>query len=125
MRTGEAGMGISGRRVGRWARRVAMVVPVVLAAQLGGVGFPLPLLPGGSPAFADPSAPVPPPAPVDPAPSVQVVTTPGPTWVPDNTVLTTDTVWGPQGSPYVVNHLTITNGSSLTLLPGTVVKLDS
>lgn len=61
-----------------------------------------------------------PPAPVNPTPAFSAVTTPGPTQVTGN--LTVDTVWGPAGSPYVVDQLTVTAGTSLTVLPGTVVK---
>lgn len=45
----------------------------------------------------------------------------GPTLVTTNIV--EDTVWGPQGSPYVIeDSLRITETASLTLLPGTIVK---
>ncbi|MCB0906817.1 MAG: hypothetical protein KDB63_06835, partial [Nocardioidaceae bacterium] len=68
------------------------------------------------------SATVPaPPSAVTPIPTMEVVTTPGPTQVSAD--ITRDTVWGPTGSPYVVqNSITVTDVASLTLLPGTVVK---
>jgi hypothetical protein len=53
---------------------------------------------------------------------MQVVETAGPTEA--SAQITTDTVWGPQGSPYIVRGMTIAKGASLTLLPGTVVKID-
>ncbi|HWL38219.1 MAG TPA: LamG-like jellyroll fold domain-containing protein, partial [Frankiaceae bacterium] len=46
----------------------------------------------------------------------------GPTVPP--TVLTGDTTWGPEHSPYLVHYLRIEVGATLTILPGTVVKLD-
>lgn len=70
------------------------------------------------------ASPQPPPAPVNPAPKVVPVTTPGPTQVTGS--IATDTVWSPQGSPYVVTgQLTIPVGVELMLLPGTVIKLQS
>ena len=75
-----------------------------------------------SPAHA--ADPVAPPGAVNPPPVVQTVTTPGPTIV-DGQSITTDTVWGPQGSPYIIRKtLKIDEQASLTLLPGTVIKLD-
>jgi YD repeat-containing protein len=94
---------------------------LVISAQIAVVGFPLPLLPTPPARAADPPGPVPPPSPVNPAPAVQPVTTPGPTVVGRGRI-DKDTVWGPQGSPYVVQNLFV--AASLTLLPGTVVKLD-
>ncbi|WP_198680497.1 RHS repeat-associated core domain-containing protein [Lentzea terrae] len=68
--------------------------------------------------------PVAPPGAVNPAPVVQTVTTPGPT-ILDGQSITTDTLWGPLGSPYIIRRtLTIGEQASLTLLPGTVIKLD-
>ena len=63
-----------------------------------------------------------PPAPVNPDPAVRVLSDPGPTFITAH--ITEDTVWGPQGSPYVVEQLIYVRPSaSLTILPGTVVKL--
>jgi hypothetical protein len=73
-------------------------------------------------AFA--GTPASPPATVNPAPVVQTVTASGPT-VESNVTISTDTVWGPLGSPYVIRgRLFVAAAASLTLLPGTVVKLD-
>jgi YD repeat-containing protein len=46
----------------------------------------------------------------------------GPTVVPRNTG-GSDVVWGPEHSPYLVTDLYVDPGDTLTLLPGTVVKL--
>ncbi|OLB73957.1 MAG: hypothetical protein AUI14_24905 [Actinobacteria bacterium 13_2_20CM_2_71_6] len=109
----------------RSRRWLAAAVCASLAVQIGVfAGFPLPLLAMRPASAANPPAPVAPPAAVNPTPSVQVVTSPGPTQVGQGSI-TQDTVWGPQGSPYVVKSLTVTNRASLTLLPGTVVKLDA
>lgn len=63
-----------------------------------------------------------PAAAVDPTPTFSEVDTPGPTVVTG--ALTTDTVWSPQGSPYLItDQVTVNPSVSLTLLPGTVVKL--
>lgn len=69
------------------------------------------------------SADVPsPPAAVNPNPSIVEVATPGPT--PISGQLAKDTVWGPQGSPYVISGTyVIPVGKSLTVLPGTVIKM--
>jgi hypothetical protein len=72
---------------------------------------------GARAAFADPSAP----AAVNPTPTVNVVTAAGPTTVPS--AISSNVVWGPQGSPYLVSSLVINKSGSVTLLPGTVVKL--
>jgi RHS repeat-associated protein len=75
---------------------------------------------GTMPAFATPPAP---PAAVNPPPYQLVVSTPGPTWLPSNGLISTDTVWSAQGSPYVItNGLSVSAGAALTLLPGTIVK---
>jgi hypothetical protein len=37
--------------------------------------------------------------------------------------ITEDTVWGPEGSPYIVQRLTINEGVTLTLEPGTILKV--
>ncbi|MFC7550750.1 polymorphic toxin-type HINT domain-containing protein [Plantactinospora sp. GCM10030261] len=77
------------------------------------------------PAAATTVTPTPPPVAVDPAPYLSVVDRAGPTEVGRYDV-STDTVWGPQGSPYIIRGLVeIAEGASLTLLPGTVVKLDT
>jgi YD repeat-containing protein len=60
----------------------------------------------------------------NPAAVVKTVTTPGPTSLSGNVTISTDTVWGPQGSPYLIlSGLDVPAGVSLTLLPGTVVKI--
>jgi hypothetical protein len=114
---------MSGRRL----RDVAAFLSLVLAAQLALVaGFPLPYLRPGRAAAGPASGPVPPPGAVNPAPAVQTVTTSGATHAPAE--ITTDTVWGPVGSPYIVSGTSgtiVRPGASLTLLPGTVVKLDT
>lgn len=111
--------------VARVWKHAAWAVVICLAAQI----MPgLPELPSGArPAFADPPDPSPPPAPVNPAPAMRVVETSGPTEAPAE--ITKDTVWGPLGSPYIVRggpltEMTIRADVSLTLLPGTVVKID-
>ncbi|MGH3496011.1 MAG: DNRLRE domain-containing protein [Nocardioidaceae bacterium] len=49
--------------------------------------------------------------------------TPTPTTVPSGP-LTQDTTWGPTGSPYVVGgYVTVVPNTTLTILPGTVVKM--
>lgn len=110
------------RRSGRsrWTRGFALVASVALGLQLMQAGL---LVPGAGPQAALALTPVSPPAPVNPAPKVADVTTAGPTQV--SGTLTTDTVWSAQGSPYMVNGLTIPAGVELTLLPGTVVKIGS
>lgn len=88
----------------------------VRAAAAPRVG-PLPL---GDPAAVTPAAA---PQPVVPPAVVAPVTTPGPTIVTGT--ISVDTTWGPQGSPYLISSgVTVSRGVSLTLLPGTVVKLD-
>ena len=105
----------------RFLRVIIVCAVMASGLQLLPPGLPVP----GStavPAFA--STPVPPPAPQNPAPKVVDVTTPGPTQVTGT--LTTDTVWSPQGSPYMVTgQLTVPMGVELTMLPGTVVKMGS
>lgn len=108
----------------RSVRLVAAILTVVLLAQLAPAGWRLPEGLGQSPAAAAPTPPASPPAAVNPAPAVQEVTTPGPTSVTGT--IGTDTVWGPTGSPYLLTGLVkVAPGVALTLLPGTVVKLDS
>ena len=80
-------------RAGAWA----VAVVVLAGAQLLPVGW----LPGGGLGVALASSPVPPPAPVNPAPRVVPVTAAGPTQV--SGTLAGDTVWSPQGSPYLVS----------------------
>lgn len=103
----------------RWRLRIAAVLVLVLGSQVVPAALdPFPF--GAEPAFA--ADPVPPPAAINPAPRIQLVTTPGPTYVTSD--ITTDTVWGPGGSPYVAAAgFDVSQGVSLTLLPGTVVKL--
>ena len=120
-RRGKHGIVRFGGRRGcpRWLR--VLIACVVAAAGVGLLPPGLPV-PGSvaQPAWA--SDPVPPPAPVDPAPKVAEVTAPGPTQV--GGALTADTVWSPQGSPYLVTgQLNVPAGVELTLLPGTVVKV--
>ena len=58
---------------------------------------------------------------VNPAPVVTPVTGGGPTYITSD--ITVDTVWGPQGSPYIIDdYIYVQSHASLTLLPGTVVK---
>jgi RHS repeat-associated protein len=96
-------------------RRLSALVVAVLSMQVAAV---VAAAPAGA---ADPVAP---PAAVNPAPVVRTVMTPGPT-VMDGVKITTDTVWGPEGSPYVIRgQLTIEEQASLTLLPGPVLKMD-
>lgn len=110
---------------GAWARWAAATVALSVLAQLA---LEVPELPlgavplGAAPASAQPVDPEPPPAPVEPQPYVEVVDTPGPTRAPR--YITTHTVWGPQGSPYVVDVTEVSAGVTLTLLPGTVVKFE-
>jgi RHS repeat-associated protein len=100
------------------------VVHAVLAVSLVVAGVPLAVVapPAAAEAQTLLSPPAPPP-PVNPAPYVREVTTPGPTLVPVGSIAR-DVVWSPQGSPYVIpaGGITITEQGSLTLLPGTIVK---
>jgi RHS repeat-associated protein len=112
---------MAGRRDVRVARRVraclSFALVACLLAQLLPADVDIPFV-GQSRAWAGP--PATPPPPVNPAPAVRVVTSSGPTIAPAN--INVDTVWSPEGSPYVVgDYLSIS--ASLTLLPGTVVKL--
>jgi RHS repeat-associated protein len=99
------------------ARRLShAIVAGVLAVPLAAIVMPPSLLGGAS------ATPAQPPAPINPAPLVREVSTPGPTYVSGD--ISVDTVWGPLGSPYIVegsSHL-VKAGATLTLLPGTVVK---
>lgn len=80
-----------------WRSISAVLVVSVLAQILPGV-LDLPqVVPQ---AHADPIAPIPPPPAVTPVPSMRVVESAGPTLAP--TQISNDTVWGPQGSPYIV-----------------------
>ncbi len=99
------------------------VIVLVLAVVVPAVG--LQVLPASDAGAASPLPPVPsPPAPVDPAPWYSVVSAPGPTQVSGD--ITVDTVWGPQGSPYVLSGLVrVQEQAALTMLPGTVVKMAS
>ena len=101
----------------------AVVVRVLLAVSLVVSGLPFVVaLPDPVSAAVLLTPPAPPP-PVNPAPFVREVTTPGPTFV-SNESISRDVVWSPQGSPYVIpaGGITITDNGSLTLLPGTIVK---
>jgi hypothetical protein len=93
------------------------LVMQMLPVDVGGGRF------GTSAASADPVTPTPPPAAVNPTDTIRTVLTPGPTQAPS--LITADTVWGPQGSPYLVQSLNVAKGASLTLLPGTVVKMNA
>ncbi len=54
---------------------------------------------------------------------MKTVVAEGPT-VLHNQHIDVDTVWGPQGSPYLIKgQVFFDPGTSLTLLPGTVVKI--
>ncbi|GLZ33514.1 hypothetical protein Lesp02_57020 [Lentzea sp. NBRC 105346] len=98
----------------RVVRMLSLFTAGVLALQVAAV----------SNGAAQAATPAQPPAAVNPAPVVQTVMTPGPT-ILDGVHIKTDTVWGPQGSPYVIrNQVKIESQASLTLLPGTVVKFD-
>lgn len=90
-----------------------MVVAGVLTSLVGG-------LLGGAPQAV---AVVPsPPAAVTPAPYYVETGGQGPTAV--SGTISKDTVWGPAGSPYLLDgQVTVNAGVSLTFLPGTVVKL--
>ncbi len=103
----------------RFLRVIIICAAVTTGLQLLPPGLPVP---GSAAVSAFASTPVPPPAPQNPAPKVVDVTTPGPTQVTGT--LTSDTVWSPQGSPYMVTgQLTVPMGVELTMLPGTVVKM--
>jgi RHS repeat-associated protein len=83
------------------------------------------LPPLASPASADLTPPAPPAA-VNPAPYLKESTTPGPTRVGAGSgyVQADHMVWGPLGSPYIVTGpFGLAQNQSLTLLPGTVVKI--
>ena len=110
--------GTRGGRSRSWlVRAVALTLLVPTSYVVQSLG------PGGTSGAAA-AVPTPPPAAVNPLPSMKKVTTPGPTAV--SGTLSTDTVWGPSGSPYVVTGLfKVGQDVSLTLLPGTVVKLQS
>ncbi|GLZ30163.1 hypothetical protein Lesp02_23530 [Lentzea sp. NBRC 105346] len=100
----------------RGVRRLGLVVAGLVGLQVAAVV---------TTETAVAAVPASPPAAVNPAPVVRTVTTPGPTVV-SNGLIATDTVWGPLGSPYVLKgRLKIEERASLTLLPGTVIKLDS
>ena len=90
----------------------------IAATVLRLVLFPLPATAG--PVSA--AAPAVPPAAVTPAAAIVPVGADGPTIVSQN--ISQDTVWGPKGSPYVILDQTIVVRARLTLLPGTVVKLN-
>jgi len=110
----------SWRRLGwaRWLRVCLACAVVTLGLELVPPGLGVP---GAGALAAVALTPASPPAPVSPAPRVATVTTAGPTQV--SGTLAADTVWSPQGSPYMVSGLTIPAGVELTLLPGTVVKM--
>lgn len=99
-------------------RRTAWLTVLSLLAGLLSVVF----FPAGQAAWAlDPLTPVPPPAAVAPPDVIRTVSASGPTTVSGQ--ITVDTVWSPQGSPYVItSEVSVPEGVSLTLLPGTVVK---
>jgi hypothetical protein len=105
--------------VGRFVRVAAGAVALGLVVQLLPVDLGIKRWDAGA-ASADPAAPAPPPAAVNPTDTIRTVLTAGPTQAPAQ--ITKDTVWGPQGSPYVVQTTAVAKGASLTLLPGTVVK---
>lgn len=95
--------------------RVVWYAVCALTVSIAAVALPVVVAPSAR-------AVVLPPAPVNPDPAVRVLSDPGPTFITAH--ITEDTVWGPQGSPYVVEQLIYVRPSaSLTILPGTVVKL--
>lgn len=109
------------RACGGWLARSARLV-VVLAVSLACVLASVVLIPAERLDAAAAVVPQP-PAPVTPTREVVPVTAQGPT-VLNGVTLTKDALWGPQGSPYVIQgQLTIKPDRALTLLPGTVVKM--
>ncbi|MXQ65788.1 hypothetical protein GQ466_17330 [Actinomadura rayongensis] len=68
------------------------------------------------------TGPAQPPPARNPNALIEPVTTPGPTILDSIARIDADTTWGPTGSPYVVENLSVSSGATLTLLPGTVVK---
>jgi hypothetical protein len=92
-----------------------------VAVQLLPARWDIPLAVKAVQAAAATSPAQPPPA-VNPTSTMRVVGASGPTEAPAE--ITKDTVWGPQGSPYIVRGMSVQVGASLTLLPGTVVKID-
>lgn len=99
------------------ASRSAVALFVALACLLATGAFALASLIGAAAADV-PAAP----AAVTPARAVVPVTASGPTTV-GNLHMSKDTVWGPQGSPYLITgQVFVDPGVALTLLPGTVVK---
>ena len=107
-------------RTNRFKLGLSAVLAVTLAVGLSFVDGSQPSPKVGSLA----ANPVLPPAAVAPAPVVRTVNATGSTAVAASTHIAEDTVWGPQGSPYVLaGDLYIDVNASLTLLPGTVVKL--
>lgn len=105
-----------GSLVRRPAWLFALIVLTSVLVQVTG--------PAGPALALDPLTPVPPPSPVAPPNAIQPVTTPGPTSISGS--LAKDTVWGPQGSPYVItSNFIVPRGTALTLLPGTIVKLQA
>lgn len=109
----------------RWRMRIAMASVLMLTAQVAVVAETSVAVAAPAAAARKAVDPVPPPAAVDPTPYITPVTTPGPTEAPKT--IAVDTVWGPQGSPYIVRNggFTLNKGVTLTLLPGAVVKLDT
>jgi RHS repeat-associated protein len=108
-------------------RRRVFSVLLVLALCVSGWSLPVravaaPLArPAGDPSSVTPASP---PAVTNPTPVVRAVSSSGPTVFSTSVLIKEDTVWGPSGSPYVLlGGASVLVGASLTLLPGTVVKV--
>ena len=104
---------------GSWTVRVIRSLMAVVVAVITVVAMvvlvPVEGLPSAGAVVPDP------PAAVTPTREVVSVTAAGPTVVSSN--VSKDAVWGPEGSPYVIDGLVVVRaGRALTLLPGTVVK---
>ena len=111
-------------RVGQVRRVVSASLVGVLLTQLAVVAGVVTLAGPAAAAQTVLTDPVLPPGAVDPPSRFHVVESSGPTEAPSS--ITQDTVWGPQGSPYIVrSSLHVPSNITLTLLPGTVVKMDS
>ncbi len=107
----------------RWSlgsARTAMMFAVAAASVLASVSL-APLGRVEATAAVVASVVPQPPGAVTPTREVVTVTASGPTAVTAN--IAKDAVWGPEGSPYVIDRqILIPAGRALTLLPGTVVK---
>ena len=111
------------RSVVAFVLALSLVVADFLQAGVTMAAAPVaaPARPSGDPA---PVTPAPAPAAVVPDPTMAEVSTAGPTVFTTRLRLKTDTTWGPQGSPYVLQAgMLVDLDASLTLLPGTVVQV--